>query len=423
MNQCFRVDSLPPYPLGSVSEAVIKARIAGRDVIDLGQVNPDILVPSRAVDKLVESVLRQQNHRYSSSQGIARLRKAVSRLYGQRFGVELSPDKEICAVMGTKEGFAHLLGAVLFAGDHVLMPSPSYPIHTAAIAIAGASLVSFPLNAELYSGYGEPGQAQMLTGSSESFFQSLTESIAAAWPKPRMLILSFPHNPTATVVSHDFFERIIECAKEHNLLVVHDFAYADITFDGYVAPSILHVPGASDCAVEFYSLSKAYGVAGWRVSFCVGNERVIAAVKKIKSYLDFGIFQAVQIAAATLIENEISENQAEVSHASVCAENADLYKNRRDVLVKGLRSIGWDVGLPQATVFVWAKIPSMYGSVDSLAFSHHLLENADVAVCPGIGFSASTDSYVRFALMESESRLRLAINRISECPAIVESVL
>jgi alanine-synthesizing transaminase len=392
-----RVDSMPPYPLGAQAQAVMAARLEGRDIIDLSQINPDIAPPAEGVDKLVESVLRLHNHRYSASQGINRLRQALCDLYARKFGVHVDLDSECVAVMGAKEGLAHLLLAALNPGDQILIPSPCYPVHPAAASIAGAGCIKVPLCE------GEECHSELLDHSSDGFFGRLEQRCANSWPQPRALLLSFPHNPTTISVDLSFFERLVAFAKEADLFLIHDFAYADVVFDGYKAPSLLEVPGAKDCSVELYSLSKAYGVPGWRVGFCVGNERLVSALKKIKSYMDFGIFQPIQISAAHLLEQG----------DGICQENAQMYAARRDVLVEGLKSIGWEVFKPKATVFVWAKIPKNHVEQGSMAFAQSLLSEADVAVCPGVGFGSAAEGYVRLALMEDEVRIRSAVRRLA----------
>ncbi len=392
--ESLKVDKiLPPYPLGGLAEAVIRARIDGRDVIDLGQVNPKIPPPSIGVDKLVQSILRPSNHSYSSSQGIKRLRDAIRGVYKRHFNVEIDPNTECVSVMGIKEGLAHLLLAILKTGDHVLIPTPCYPLHSAASSISGATSLSVPL-------YDDENEfSNILTDKSEFFFNNLQKRFQNTWPRPKVLLLSFPNNPTTIVVEESFFSRIINFCKKNDLFIVHDFAYADMVFDEYKAPSILSISGAKELAVEFYSLSKAYGVSGWRVGFCVGNSKLVSALKKIKTYLDFGIFQPLQIASSNILENS----------ESIVEEINSIYSARRDVLFNGLNSIGWKVYKPKATVFFWVKIPPCYNEKGSLDFSYKLLENANVSVSPGVGFGKNGDNYIRLSLMENEVRIRKAM--------------
>ena len=390
----YRIEGIKPYLLGSIAEAVNHARQSGRDVVDLSQAIPDLLPPTSGVDKLVESILRPQNHRYSSSSGINKLREAIKSRYASRYGVSLHSANDITSTMGTKEGLAHLLLAITHPGDQALIPTPAYPVHSAALAIAGVTQIGVPL----------PDGADNFLVDSESFIASLKHAYKAAWPAPKVLILSFPHNPTTKIVNNEFWERVVEFAKTNELKVIHDFAYADICFEGYNAPSLLSVPGAQDVGVELFSLSKAYGIAGWRVGFCVGNSQLVQALKKIKSYIDFGIFQPIQIAAIKVLED--AEN--------ILAENLAIYQSRRDVLVSGLNEIGWDVSAPKATVFLWAKIPDKYQKYDSVQFSYKLLDEANVAVCPGGGFDQEANRYVRFALVDSEARLRQAVKNIGK---------
>ncbi|MCB0325517.1 MAG: aminotransferase class I/II-fold pyridoxal phosphate-dependent enzyme [Bdellovibrionales bacterium] len=400
----FRIAHLPPYPLGGIAYAVRDARLAGRDIVDLSQVNPDLGPPPRAIDALVQAALQPHNHRYSSSQGIARLRQAVASWYQSHYDVELDPDTEVVATMGTKEGLSHLLLAAAAPGENVLVPTPSYPIHTSAVFIAGAGFTGVPLfesfTAAEAAGY-------LLQEDSDDFFDRLTLAYNRAWPRPRLLICSFPHNPTAAVVDQGFFTRLVHWAREHEVWLVHDFAYADLVYDNYRAPSLLAVPGAKECAVECYSLSKGFSMPGWRIGFCLGNPRLLSALKKVKSYLDFGIFQPMQIAATKLLEDTSGANE-------LLAEHRDTYRARRDVLVEGLRELGWTVHTPAAGVFVWAGLPAAVASLGSLAFSERLLAEASVAVCPGIGFAIDADGYVRFALVENERRLRTALTRMAE---------
>jgi alanine-synthesizing transaminase len=386
MEQFHRISRLPPYVFNIVNELKAKARAAGEDIIDFGMGNPDQPTPDHIVNKLLEASKRPDTHRYSMSKGIPRLRRAICNWYKTRFDVDLDMEKEAIVTIGSKEGLAHLALATLGPGDTVLVPNPAYPIHPYGVVIAGADVRHVPL---------VPGV---------DFFEELEKAIAESWPKPKMLILNFPGNPTSQCVELDFFEKIIELAKEHKIWVVHDIAYVDIVFDGYVAPSILQVPGAKDIAVEFFSMSKSYNMPGWRVGFMCGNKELVGALARIKSYLDYGTFTPIQIAAIAALEGP-----QECVH-----EIADMYRKRRDVLCEGLNSIGWPVEKPKATMFVWAKIPEHYLSMGSLEFSKKLLIEAKVAVAPGIGFGQYGDDHVRFSLIENEHRTRQAIRGIKQ---------
>jgi alanine-synthesizing transaminase len=379
-----RIKRLPPYVFNVVGELKLAARRAGEDVIDLSMGNPDGPTPPHVVQSLVESAQKPQNHRYSVSRGIFKLRVAICDWYRRRYAVELDPDREAIVTIGSKEGLGHLALAVLGPGDVVFCPSPTYPIHQYSVIIAGGDLRSIPL---------VPGG---------DFLGALDEAIRTTWPKPKLLILNFPANPTTEVVDLAFFRRIIEFAREHECLVVHDLAYADLCFDGYEAPSILQVPGAKDVAVEFFSLSKSYNMPGWRIGFAVGNAEIIAALARIKSYLDYGTFQPLQIAAW----HALTGPQHYVD------EIRETYRTRRDVLCEGLERIGWLVPKPKATMFVWAEIPEEFKHLGSLEFSKLLLRDGKVAVSPGIGFGEYGDAFVRFALIENEHRTRQAIRGI-----------
>lgn len=386
MEEFQRISRLPPYVFNIVNELKAKARARGEDIIDFGMGNPDQPTPQHIVDKLVESCQRPDTHRYSVSKGIPRLRKAICDWYKTRFDVDLDPDKEAIVTIGSKEGLAHLALATLGPGDVVLVPNPAYPIHPYGVVIAGADVRHVP----------------MVEGG--DFFEELHKAIADCWPKPKMLILNFPGNPTSECVELDFFEKIIKIAKEHNIWVVQDIAYADIVFDGYKAPSILQVEGAKDIAVEFFSMSKSYNMPGWRVGFMCGNATLVSALARIKSYLDYGTFAPIQIAAIAALEG-----------SQDCVHDiAEMYRKRRDVLCDGLNSIGWQVEKPKATMFVWAKIPEQYREMKSLEFSKKLLIEAKVAVAPGIGFGQYGDDYVRFGLIENEHRTRQAIRGIKQ---------
>ena len=381
MDVFYRIKRLPPYVFAIVNDLKSKARARGEDIIDLGMGNPDQETPKHIVDKLVEAARNPRNHRYSASKGITRLRKAVTTWYRTRYGVELDPETEAIATIGAKEGMAHLALAVLQPGDGALVPNPTYPIHSYSVVIADGDLRSVPL---------VPG---------EDFFARLQETARLAWPKAKLLILSFPHNPTTACVVRDFFVKVVDFAREHHLMVVHDFAYADFTFDGYKAPSFLEVPGAKDVGVEIFSLSKSYNMPGWRVGFVCGNAKMVHALGRIKSYLDYGAFQPIQIAAIIALEGEQG-----------CVEDiVELHRKRRDVLVDGLNKIGWTVEKPRGTMFVWAPIPEEFRSMGSLEFSKLLIQECKVAVSPGIGFGEYGGGHVRFALVENEQRIRQAL--------------
>ncbi len=384
MNEFPRISRLPPYVFNIVNDLKAKARAAGEDIIDFGMGNPDQPTPQHIVDKLVEAVARPDTHRYSVSRGVPRLRKAICNWYKTRFDVDLDFDTEAIVTIGSKEGLAHLALATLGPGDVVLVPNPAYPIHPYGVVIAGADVRHVPL----------------VDGG--NFFEELNNAIINCLPKPKMLILNFPGNPTSECVELDFFEKIIAVAKEHKIWVVQDIAYADIVFDGYKAPSILQVEGAKDIAVEFFSLSKSYNMPGWRVGFMCGNKELVAALSRIKSYLDYGTFAPIQIAAIAALEGP----------QDCLVEIAEMYQKRRDVLCEGLNGLGWAVEKPKATMFVWAKIPEAYAAMGSLEFSKKLLLDAKVAVAPGIGFGQYGDDHVRFGLIENENRTRQAIRGI-----------
>ena len=381
-----RIKRLPPYVFNIVTELKAKARARGEDIIDFGMGNPDQPTPPHIVDKLIESVQRGDTHRYSLSRGIPRLRKAICDWYQRRFDVELDADKEAIVTIGSKEGLAHLALATMGPGDVVLVPNPSYPIHPYGFVIAGADIRHVPLVAGV------------------DFFAELEKAIKGSWPKPKMLVLNFPGNPTTQCVELDFFEKVVAIAREHEIWVVHDLAYADIVFDGYVAPSILQVPGAKDVAVEFFTLSKSYNMPGWRVGFMCGNHHLVSALARMKSYLDYGMFTPIQIAAITALEGP----------QDCVHEISEMYRGRRDVLCEGLNAMGWKVEKPRASMFVWAPIPPAYRHLGSLEFSKKLLEDAKVAVSPGIGFGEYGDDHVRFGLIENEHRTRQAVRCIRE---------
>jgi alanine-synthesizing transaminase len=379
-----RIKRLPPYVFNIVNDLKARARTRGEDIIDFGMGNPDRPTPEHIVRKLAEAAQRNDTHRYSMSKGIPRLRKAITRWYKSKFGVDLDPDTEAIVTIGSKEGLAHLTLATLGPGDAVLVPNPAYPIHPYGCVIAGADIIYVPLSAGV------------------DFFTELEKAIKDSWPKPKMLILNFPGNPTTQCVDLDFFEKVVQIAREHKIWIVHDIAYAEIVFDGYQAPSILQVRGAREVAVEFYSLSKSYNMPGWRVGFMCGNPILVEALARIKSYLDYGMFTPIQVAAITALEGP--------QH---CVETIrQTYKNRRDVLCSGLNSLSWPVGIPKATMFVWALIPERYRDMGSLEFSKKLLREAKVAVSPGIGFGQYGDDHVRFSLIENEHRTRQALRGI-----------
>ncbi len=386
MEEFRRIRRLPPYVFNIVNELKAAARARGEDIIDFGMGNPDQPTPQHIVDKLVEVAQRKDTHRYSMSRGIPRLRRAICNWYKSRFGVDLDPESQAIVTIGSKEGLAHLALACLGPGDSVLVPNPAYPIHPYGFVIAGADIRHVPL---------VPGV---------DFFAKLEEAIIDSWPRPRMLVLNFPGNPTTQCVDLDFFENVVRIAREHNIWVVHDLAYADIVFDGYEAPSILQVDGAAEVAVEFFSLSKSYNMPGWRVGFMCGNEKLVAALARIKSYLDYGMFTPIQVAAITALEGP----------QECVREIAGMYQSRRDVLCDGLYAAGWPVEKPRATMFVWAQIPEIYREMGSLEFSKKLLKEAKVAVAPGIGFGDHGDDHVRFGLIENEHRTRQAVRGIKE---------
>ena len=387
MNDDFpRIKRLPPYVFNIVNELKAAARARGEDIIDFGMGNPDQPTPRHIVDKLVEVAQRPDTHRYSLSRGIPRLRRAIANWYQSRYDVQLDPETETIVTIGSKEGLAHLALATVGPGDAVLVPNPAYPIHPYGFIIAGADIRHVPL---------VPGM---------DFFEELEKAIKDSWPRPKMLVLNFPGNPTTQCVELDFFEQVVASAREHRIWVVHDLAYADIVFDGYRAPSILQVPDAKELAVEFYSLSKSYNMPGWRVGFMSGNAKLVAALARMKSYLDYGMFTPIQVAAITALEGP----------QDCVREIAEMYRKRRDVLCDGLESVGWQVEKPKATMFVWAKIPEPYRDMGSLEFSKLLLKEAKVAVSPGIGFGEYGDDHVRFGLIENEHRTRQAIRGIRD---------
>jgi alanine-synthesizing transaminase len=381
-----RINALPPYAFAPIDALKMQFRRAGVDVIDLGFGNPDLPSPDTAVAKLIEAAQNPRNHRYSMTKGIPKLREAVSHLYDRRFDVALDPETEVCATIGAKEGFSHLMFALLGPGDTALVPAPSYPIHIWGPILAGAAVQYVRMG---------PGQ---------DFFSNLHAAWEQAWPRPRVLVTSFPHNPTTMCVDVAFMAEVIEFCRQREMVVVHDFAYADLGFDGHVPPSILQVPGAKDVAVEIYSLTKSFSMAGWRQGFLVGNEEVVGALAKLKSYLDYGAFQPIQI-AATVVMNE------EPDYPKVANE---IYRGRRDVLIDGLARIGWQIERPMGTMFVWAPIPEPYREMTSLEFCTMLVNDGQVAVSPGGGFGPGGEGFVRFALVENEQRIGQAVRGIKK---------
>ncbi len=379
-----RIDRLPPYVFNITAELKMAARRRGEDIIDFSMGNPDGSTPPHIVEKLVQTVQRDDTHGYSTSRGIPRLRRAITNWYKKRYEVDLDPETEAIVTIGSKEGLAHLMLATLDQGDMVLVPNPSYPIHIYGAVIAGAQVRSVPLI---------PGV---------DFFVELEKAIRESIPKPKMMILGFPSNPTAQCVELDFFERVVALAREHNIIVIHDLAYADIVYDGWKAPSIMQVEGARDVAVEFFTLSKSYNMAGWRVGFMVGNQELVSALARIKSYHDYGSFTPVQVAAIAALEGD----------QQCVLDIAEKYRQRRNVMVKGLHEIGWMVEKPKASMYIWAKIPEAYAEMGSLEFAKKLLADAKISVSPGIGFGDYGDDYVRFALIENLDRSRQALRGI-----------
>ena len=379
-----RIDRLPPYVFNIIGDLKQQARARGEDVIDFGMGNPDQPTPSHIVDKMKEAADRGDTHRYSQSKGIPRLRKAICDWYQRRYDVSLNPETEAIVTLGSKEGLAHLAMACTGPGDAILVPNPSYPIHPYGFVIAGADIRHVPMTSEI------------------GFFAELELAIKNSFPKPKMLVLNFPANPTTQCVELDFYEKVVAIAKQHNIWVVQDLAYADLCFDGYQAPSILQVEGAKDIAVEFFTLSKSYNMPGWRVGFCCGNPSLVGALARIKSYLDYGMFTPVQVAAIAALEGD----------QSCVSEINQMYQRRRDVLCGGLNDAGWPVEPPKATMFVWAPIPECYRAMGSLEFSKKLLIEAKVAVSPGIGFGEYGEGFVRFGLIENEQRIRQAVRSI-----------
>lgn len=381
-----RISRLPPYVFNIVNQIKAAARARGEDIVDFGMGNPDQPTPQHIVDKLIEAVRRKDTHRYSTSRGIPRLRRAICNWYQQRYQMKLDPETQAIVTIGSKEGLSHLALATMGQGDTVLAPNPAYPIHPYGFIIAGADVRHVPLM---------PGV---------DFFQELTRAIHESWPRPKMLVLNFPGNPTTQCVELDFFERVVAMCREHQIWLIHDLAYADLVFDGYQAPSVLQVPGAMEIAVEFFTLSKSYNMPGWRVGFMCGNETLVGALTRLKSYFDYGTFTPIQVAAIAALEGP----------QDCVKQICNMYQSRRDVLCDGLNNIGWQVTRPQATMFVWAQIPEPYRVLGSLEFSKKLLSEAKVAVAPGIGFGELGDDHVRFGLIENEHRTRQAVRSIRD---------
>lgn len=394
-----RITGLPPYVFGVIDSLKAQERRAGKDVIDLGFGNPDIPSPDLAVEKLAEAARNPRNHRYSSSRGLPNLRKAVSDMYLRKFGVSLDPDTEVVTTIGAKEGLSHLMWVLVGPGDVAIVPSPSYPIHIWAPLFAGAEVRQVRLGptSRLHSGDGTTR-----AGNPEEFLSNLVEAFESSWPRPKVIVISFPHNPTTTAVDLEWMTRVVDFARERDVVVVHDFAYSDTAFDGYRPPSLLQVPGAKDIGVELYTLTKSYSMAGWRTAFMVGNSEVVGALAKLKSYLDYGTFQPIQI-AATVTLNEADNYPPLVN---------SIYQSRRDVLCEGLNRIGWKVEKPRGTMFVWSEIPEPYGDMESLEFAKFLVSEAQVAVSPGVGFGPGGEGFVRFALIENEQRIHQAIRNL-----------
>ena len=386
MKKFARIDRLPPYVFTTVNKIKMDARHAGEDIVDLGMGNPDLPTPKHIVDKLLEAAQKSHNHRYSASKGITKLRMAIANWYKRRFDVDIDHEEEAIVTIGAKDGISHLVLVTIRPGDVVFAQNPTYPIHPYSAIIAGGDVRGIPV------------------GPDSDFFENLMEATRQTWPKPKLLIISYPHNPTTEVVNLEFFEKVVDYAKEYNIMVIHDFAYADLVFDGYKAPSFLQVKGAKDVGVEFFSLSKSYSMPGWRVGFCVGNREIVGALRRIKSYLDYGIFQPIQIASI------IALNGPQDCVKEIC----NTYQERRDALISGLNRVGWDIKSPKGTMFVWGKIPEQYLKMGSVEFSKFLIKEAKVAVSPGLGFGEYGDEYVRFALIENKMRINQAVRGIKK---------
>jgi alanine-synthesizing transaminase len=379
-----RITGLPPYVFTIIDGLKMEARRAGMDVIDLGFGNPDIPSPELAVEKLCEAAQNTRNHRYSASKGIPKLREAVADLYRRRFDVELDPEREVISTIGAKEGFSHLMWVLLGPGDAALVPSPSYPIHIWGPLFAGANAREIPM------------------ATDGNFIEAVREAYEYSWPKPRVIVLNFPHNPTTACVDLDFFQQVVDFAREHEIVVVHDNAYAELGFDGYRPPSILQAEGAKECAVELYSMTKAFSMAGWRIAYLVGNAEVVQGLAKLKSYLDYGTFQPIQIASTVTLREAVDFPE----------QVGKIYQSRRDVLIDGLHRIGWEVPRPRGTMFAWAPIPEPYTEMSSVEFASMLVKEAQVATSPGVGFGPGGEGYVRFALIENEQRIGQAIRNL-----------
>ncbi|HHP7234918.1 MAG TPA: aminotransferase class I/II-fold pyridoxal phosphate-dependent enzyme [Desulfobacterales bacterium] len=379
-----RLDRLPPYVFAKVNEIKMEARRRGEDIIDLGMGNPDLGTPPHIVEKLTEAAQKPHNHRYSASMGITKLRMAIADWYRERYDVDIDPDKETIVTIGVKEGISHLVLVTIRPGDVVFAPNPTYPIHPYSAIISGGDVRGVPV------------------GPEQDFFENLMHATRQTWPRPKILILSYPHNPTTEVVDAEFFQKLADYARENHIMIIHDFAYADLTFDGYKAPSFMQARGAKEVGVEFFSLSKSYSMPGWRVGFCVGNPEVVAALRRIKSYLDYGIFQPIQIAAIIALKGP-----------QQCVEDiVQVYKERRDALIAGLERVGWNIKPPLGTMFVWGRIPEQFAHMGSVEFSKFLIREAKVAVSPGLGFGEYGDDYVRFALIENHHRINQAVRGI-----------
>ena len=386
MSEFARLDRLPPYVFATVNQIKMEARRAGEDIIDLGMGNPDLGTPRHIVGKLIEASQKPHNHRYSASMGITKLRMAIADWYKRRYDVDIDPNTEAIVTIGAKEGISHLILVTIRPGDVVFTPNPTYPIHPYSAIISGGDVRGIPV------------------GPGHDFFENLLNATKQTWPRPKVLIISYPHNPTTEVIDIDFFEKIVDYAKENDIMIVHDFAYADLAFDGYKPPSFLQVKGAKDVGVEFFSLSKSYNMPGWRVGFCVGNRKIVAALARIKSYLDYGIFQPIQIASI------IALNGPQECVQEIC----DTYESRRDALITGLGRVGWEIESPKGTMFVWGKIPDKYKHMVSVEFATLLVTEAQVAVAPGLGFGEYGDEYVRFALIENNMRINQAVRGIKK---------
>jgi len=386
MKEFGRIKRLPPYVFNIVNEMKFQARRAGEDIIDLGMGNPDLATPKPIIDKMVNAVSNPKNHRYSLSKGVPKLRLAICNWYKRRFGVDLDPETEAVVTIGAKEGISHLILATIERGEVVLVPNPTYPIHTYSVIIAGGDVKGVPLT------------------NPDEFIDEIQKALKGIWPLPKIIIVSFPHNPTTTVVDLEFFKKLVTFAEENDILIIHDLAYADLVFDGYRAPSIFQVEGAKSRSVELFSLSKSYNMPGWRVGFAVGNKDMIFALTKLKSYFDYGMFQPIQIASIIAL-NECDDEAVKI---------ASIYKDRRDALIGGLARAGWHIEKPKGTMFVWAKIPDEFIKMGSLEFSKMLMRDAKVAVSPGIGFGEYGEGFVRFALVENEHRIGQAVRGIKK---------